>query len=136
MKSRMQPRTSSRVSGKEDVREEPVYILLIKALLCAYAVTGILLVMLAFLLYKMDLNQQKVAVGIILIYIIANFCGGFVSGRYMKEKKYLWGTILGLLYVVLLFLITFAVYRTMNQGDVVTTMILCIVSGTIGGMLS
>ena len=109
---------------------------ILKSLLGAYVVTGILLMFLGLLLYKFDLDEKKVAIGIIVIYVVGTFCGGFLIGKYMKKQKYIWGCILGLLYFLLLLIITLGVYRTMQNGDIVTTMMLCICGGTIGGMLS
>ena len=45
----------------------------IKALLCAYVVTGILLLVLALLLYKAGLSEENVNAGILLTYVISTF---------------------------------------------------------------
>lgn len=135
MKIKMQSRVQPKTSAKEDKEIEP-YIGVAHSLMCAYVVTGILLLILAAFLYQMDIGQEKVAIGIILIYIIGNFCGGYKAGKYMCERKYLWGLLVGLLYVVLLFLITLVVYRTMNHNNVLSTIVLCMASGMIGGMIS
>lgn len=121
---------------REAEKETSIVLCMMKSLLYAYLVTGILLLVLAALLYKFDLGQSKVSIGIIIIYIIANFIGGFSIGKTMKQKKYIWGMLLGILYVAVLFIITLGVYRALNDENIVTTLILCICSGTIGGMLS
>lgn len=121
---------------KETAKNDIVALSVIKAMIHAYLMTGILLIVLSFLLYKFNLDEKKVAVGIILIYVFANFWGGLRIGKFMKHKKYLWGMILGILYVMLLLIITLGVYRTMNHQNIVTTLILCMCSGTIGGMIS
>ena len=54
---------------------------LVKALLCAYLVTGMFLLILALLLYKAGLSEENVNLGIILIYVIGTFSGGFVMGK-------------------------------------------------------
>ena len=46
---------------------------LLKSLLCAYVITGILLLVLTLLLYKMGLSEENVNAGIILIYVISTF---------------------------------------------------------------
>ena len=65
---------------------------LVKALLCAYLVTGMFLLILALLLYKAGLSEENVNLGIILIYVIGTFSGGFVMGKLEGQKKFLWGT--------------------------------------------
>ena len=44
---------------------------LIKSLLAAYIVTGLLLLLLALLLYKLQLSESVVNIGIIAIYVAA-----------------------------------------------------------------
>ena len=107
-------------------------------MLASYIVTGILLMVLAFLLYKMDLDKAKVSAGIIVIYVVSAFVGGFLMGKMAKVKKFLWGLVIGAAYFLLLFLISFGVYHTV-QGSVMNTLtafLLCAGGGMLGGMLS
>ena len=71
---------------------------MVKSLLIAYVVTGIFLLILTLLLYKMGLSEQKVNIGVILIYVIATFSGGFVMGKLSMTHKFLWGLLTGVLY--------------------------------------
>ena len=57
----------------------------LKSLLCSYTLTGVLLLILAFLLFKMDLSEAAVSVGIIVIYILSCFLGVLLLGRKMKK---------------------------------------------------
>ena len=59
--------------------------LMIKALLLAYAATGILLLILAFLLYKMGLGESQINIGIMVTYIVSCLFGGFYMGKKMIE---------------------------------------------------
>lgn len=61
-----------------------------KALLASYLLTGGLLLLLAGLLYRFRLDEGKVQIGIILIYILSCFAGGFLAGKMMKNRKFLW----------------------------------------------
>lgn len=56
-------------------------LLMMKALVLAYAVTGILLLVLAFLLYKLGLGESQVNLGIMVIYILSSLLGGFYMGK-------------------------------------------------------
>lgn len=111
---------------------------IIKALLASYIVTGILLFVLTFLLYKFDWDEQKVTGGIIVIYVLSTFIGGFILGKLKRVKKFLWGLIIGVLYFALLFGISFGVYRSFdgNGTNVITTLLLCAGGGMLGGMLA
>ena len=111
---------------------------ILKSLLLSYALTGALLLVLAMLLYKLDMDEKAVSAGIVAIYITATLIGGLAIGKMAKTRKFLWGLILGILYFALLILITIGVYRTLDgaAASLVTTFFLCAGGGTIGGMIS
>lgn len=110
----------------------------IKSLLASYIVTGILLLVLTFFIYKFELNEKIVSAAIVGIYVVSTLIGGMIIGKLTKSKRYLWGMVLGILYFVLLLLITLGVYRTLNGDSVsiVTSLILCAGGGMTGGMIS
>ena len=111
---------------------------MVKSLLIAYVVTGIFLLILTLLLYKMGLSEQKVNIGVILIYVIATFSGGFVMGKLSMTHKFLWGLLTGVLYWGLLMLISFGIYHSLQSemGSLLTTLLLCAGGGMLGGMVS
>ena len=110
----------------------------IKSLLASYIVTGILLLVLTFFMYKFELNEKIVSAAIVGIYVVSTLIGGMIIGKLTKSKRYLWGMVLGILYFVLLLLITLGVYRSLNGDSVsiVTSLILCAGGGMTGGMIS
>ena len=111
---------------------------ILKALLCAYAVSGILLLILAGVFYKMDLDESKVTAGIIVIYIVSTLIGGFVSGKSAGERKFLWGLAVGVLYFVLLLLVSVGIYHSLREAgsNLLTTFLMCAGGGMLGGMIS
>lgn len=111
---------------------------ILKALLASYIVTGILLFILTFLLYKFDLDEQMVTAGIIAIYVLSTFAAGFIMGKLKKSRKFIWGLGMGLLYFLLLFGISIGVYRSFdgNAVSVLSTFLLCAGGGMLGGMLA
>lgn len=117
---------------------EKAVIWVLKSLLCAFAASGILLLLLTFLLYKFNLEEGKVAAGIVLIYIISTFIGGFAAGKLSGARKFLWGLLCGILYFALLLLVSFGIYRSFqgSGANVLTTFLLCAGGGMLGGMLS
>ena len=110
----------------------------IKSLLASYIVTCILLFVLTFFMYKFELNEKIVSAAIVGIYVVSTLIGGMIIGKLTKSKRYLWGMVLGIIYFVLLLLITLGVYRTLNGDSVsiVTSLILCAGGGMTGGMIS
>lgn len=121
---------------KKDVGRKVMWVL--KSLLASYIVTGILLLIVTFLVYKFELDEQTVVGLIVAIYVISTFLGGFIIGKLTEIKKFIWGMAVGGIYVLLLFLISYGVYRTVNTNglNVITTVALCVGGGTLGGMIS
>ena len=111
---------------------------ILKALLCAYVMTGIMLLILTVLLYKAGLSEENINAGIILTYVISTFSGGFVIGKLAGVKKFLWGLLLGIMYFVLLLLISLGIYHSLQSDmmNLVTTFLLCAGGGMLGGMVS
>ena len=110
----------------------------LKLLLAMFVFSAAFLFLLAFLLYKFRLSESVVAAVIVSIYVISTFLGGFLAGKIVKQKKYIWGFILGAAY----YLVLFAVSAAMKQeGGVLNpeslwTAFLCMAGGMLGGMLS
>lgn len=110
----------------------------IKGLIIAYAVTGALLALLAFLVFQFGLAENVTDVSIVAIYVVVTFLGAFIVGKRVKEKKFLWGFILGFLYIVIISLVAIAlgeVFQVTSTANL-TTAALCIGGGLLGGMLS
>lgn len=111
---------------------------MVKALLAAYVVTGILLIILALALYKFELNEGAVTAGVTAVYLISTFTGGLVVGKLAKVRRFLWGIVLGILYFALLLLVTVGIYRTFHGSstEILVTFELCAGGGMAGGMIS
>ena len=110
----------------------------LKALLVSYIVTGVLLLVLAMLLCKFELDEKTVSAGIVAIYVASTLIGGLVLGKMAKVRRFLWGLGLGIAYFALLLLITLGVYHTLegNGINVMTAFVLCAGGGMTGGMIS
>ena len=111
---------------------------ILRSLLLAYALSGICLLLLALMVFKLDIGQGIVTVGILVIYVVSCLAGGFLSGKLMRKNKYTWGFLVGLCYFVLLMIVSFAVQRRwdMSAQHAITTFFMCLGGGTLGGMLS
>ena len=75
--------------------ERTPVIFLLKSLLFSYILTGALLVILAFLLYKLNLSEKIVSAAIIVIYVAATFFAGFMTGKKIRNRRFLWGLLEG-----------------------------------------
>lgn len=108
------------------------------AVFIMFVISGLLLVLLALLLYRFQLSEGVVRGAIVGIYIISGFLGGFFLGKKMKTKKYLWGFIGGMCYFLILLLFSLIMKKgfDFHMTKLLTSFILCSASGMAGGMLS
>ena len=61
-------------------------------------VTALLLFILSLCMYKMNLSVQIAQIVIIVIYIVVGLLGGFIMGKKMRERRFLWGLAVGAAY--------------------------------------
>jgi len=110
----------------------------LKCLLFSYLITAGLLLLLALFLYRFEIPEQVVKISIIVIYVAVTFLAGFIAGKRMTTRKFLWGLLMGALYFVVLIIVSLAVNKGLTGGtnEFVTVMLLCTCSAMLGGMIS
>ncbi len=117
-------------------QESGCVMVLLKCLLLSYIVTGALLMLLALGVYKLNFTEKIVSVIIIAIYVMATFLAGWVAGKRMGSRKFIWGLIVGSAYFAVLAIVSvFAGGEVKEVGNsFFTTLILCAAGGMLGGM--
>lgn len=111
---------------------------ILRSLLFSYIITGILLLILSFALYKLHLKSAQVAAAVNIIYGAACFFGGLLAGKTKGQRRFFWGFLAGLAY----FLVLFAMSVVLDKGiiadtrQILTVLGICGIAGTIGGMAS
>lgn len=110
----------------------------IKSLIISYIITGILLLFTALLLYKLEPEQSMVSIGILVIYVLSSFLGGILAGKGVGNRKFLWGLATGALYFLMLLAASwmFGGGIRSEAAKIITTMLLCLGGGMLGGMLA
>ena len=113
-------------------------VFVMKCMLAAYLLTAGLLLLLALMLYRFGLSEKVVSICIILIYIAVTFLAGFIAGKRVGEKKFLWGLVMGCVYFLILMTVSLIVNRGIEEpiSRMATVFMLCSGSGMLGGMLS
>ena len=111
---------------------------MLKTLLFSYILTGVLLALLAFFLYKLGLGEKAVSVAITVIYVACTFFAGLIAGKKLKSRRFLWGLLMGGAYFLVLALVSLvAGGGDMGVGNsFFTTLVLCAGGGMLGGMIS
>lgn len=122
-----------KVEGKKSF---PIHIA--KALIFAYIVTAVILLMLSFILFKAQIPSGVVSVGVILAYILSTFVGGFFIGKKVEARKFIWGLAIGAIYFMIIIIISIIMNKAAfgSAGSVVTVLGMCLLGGMLGGMLS
>ena len=111
---------------------------MLRSLLISYVLSGILLAALAFALYKFRLKEGQIRIGVNAVYIITCLVGGLIMGKSIRQRRFFWGLLTGLLY----FLALFAASVLLRQGrvpdfsHVLPVLACCAAGGMAGGILS
>ncbi|MDF2487209.1 MAG: hypothetical protein K0R46_3377 [Herbinix sp.] len=120
------------------IRQNTKMFAVLKGLLFSYIITAFILLLLSFLMLKLDLSSAIISGGIIFAYIISTFVGGFFVGKKAEQKKFVWGLIMGVFYFIILMVVSIAMNRAepLPLGNLLTAFLICSMSGMIGGMIS
>ncbi len=111
---------------------------LLRSLIFSYVLSGILLLALSFALYKLKMKEAQINIAVYGVYILACLAGGLMAGKIIRQKRFFWGLLSGLLYFVVLLAVSW-VLKQGNPLDItrmLTVMGCCAAGGTIGGMIS
>lgn len=113
-------------------------IYLVQSLVAAYIATGIILCILAFLMYQTGAGMKIANIGVTVTYILASVFAGFIVGHKMGKRKFIWGLIVGLLYFLILLAISVFFYEdaALISKERITALLLCAAGGTMGGMFA
>ena len=111
---------------------------MLRSLLISYVLSGILLAALAFALYKLRLKEGQVNMMVYGIYFITCLAGGLLAGKRLRQRRFFWGLLSGLLYFLVLFTVSWVMSpgSSMDTARAVTVMGVCALGGTLGGMMS
>ncbi len=113
-------------------------IAVLKSLVASYVMTALVLLLLSFGVYKLELSEAAVNIMVIAIYLVVTLLGGILTGKQVKEKKFLWGALFGFMYIILIFLASMIMSREFDilSTRSVTAVLLCVAGGIFGGMVS
>lgn len=110
----------------------------LKGLIAAYLITIILLFVIAVAVYKIGMSDTVLNGLITAVYILATFLGGFITGKKVQERKFVWGAVFGLMYILIAVTLS-AVTGGAGDGATVprvTKCIMCVAGGMLGAMLA
>lgn len=117
-------------------KNKPMVIL--STLLIMYVITGLALLSLALVLLKLQPEETVINIGIMIIYVVSCLIGGLIAGRRMHTRKFFWGILMGAVYFLILLIGSLLLNRGIGSDSVhiITTLVMCMAAGMIGGMIS
>ncbi len=109
-----------------------------KVMILEAAISLAALCLFALVLMKLQPEESTIRTGIKFVYVVTNLVGGFLIGKVMHQRKFLWGVLTGVMYFAVVSVVSFIVHQGFYQDvqNAVVTCLLCIVGGMIGGMIS
>lgn len=107
-------------------------------LIISWIIAALLTVIVAFVFSKISMTRDKAHIFVLLIYVFANFFGGFICGKKTESRKFINGLICGVLFFVILIIASLIVNKgiVFSGMTVILTGVLCCASAMFGGMLS
>lgn len=101
-------------------------------------ISVVILTVISAVMLRGHINPGFISGGVIAAYVISSLIGGFCIGQIRGKQKFLWGTLMGFCYFMVLLLVGNVIYHqgmTINFQTVSSGMI-CVVAGMTGGMLA
>lgn len=112
------------------------YKVLLKSIILAMIISLILLFILSVVLAVTSVKENIMSFAIIFISAISILVGAFFSANKIKEKGIIYGAIIGLLYMIILYFISSVVNWNFSLTlEAIIMTIIGIVGGAIGGIL-
>ena len=104
----------------------------------AYLLTAIFLFIFTLAVYKTYMSDKNITIGIIVIYALSNVICDFIAGKVKQSKKFLWGALVGVSYLLVLIVISLIVTKEFlgNSSILLPATLSIIIGGTVGGMIS
>ena len=110
----------------------------LKVLVLAYVLTGLLMLLSAFIMYKLKLSTEHSRLFVMVIYGIVTIVSGLLYGKIKEKRRLFNGAFIGLLYFMVLLLVSLVVNKGLTdslQSNIIS-MIICVAGGSIGGIIS
>ncbi len=120
------------------MKKKNPWIVFLIVLGCILVLSALLLLGLAFILLQNDMSSQFISGSIIASYVVSCLAGGFAMGQFTGKHKFLWGIGIGIGYFCVLLLAGRILYPhgTKEEIQIISSFLICMVSGMLGGMVA
>ena len=123
-------------TAKNILSEHSNLMIIIKGILVSYLITLPIFAVFAYILTFTDFPQRYIPTAVIITTLLSIVVAGWLSSKNVKSKGWLNGGIVGIVYMVVLYLLSSTGYKDFSiDRQVVTMFIVGILSGCVGGIL-
>lgn len=105
--------------------------------LAAALTAAVCILLAAFLLDKLGMNESQAMIMIYVIYLITGVVAGFLAGRIKKVRKFMWGLTAGFVWFLIVLIVSIVGNDAGIMARELFPAIVCMVGGgLLGGMLA
>jgi len=115
----------------------------LKAFFVSIVISVLLILLLAFILYKGNLSGSVEDILVVIVYLAACFSGGFLFGKQEGKRRFLWGAAFGGIYFLVLLALSMVlrsgqepIWQATELSSKIRVLLICVLGGMAGGMLS
>ena len=105
---------------------------MVKTLILMSLATTVMILLMSLLIYKAQIGDKGIGIGVIITYFVTTFIGGFVFGKVNEKRKYLYGLLIGAVYFTILIICSMIFLE--GSGIFGNRLIISLASCMIGGM--
>ncbi len=128
--------TMRKLRNKQEMSMQTIIMSLLKSVIIGYIVTTVFIFLFAYFVYKYELSDQYINIAVIVMMIIATFITGFSSAKWLKNNRWMYGAISGIIYFVILIVVALLFNKdNAIASEVVTVFLICLGGGMLGGMI-
>lgn len=120
----------------EDLKSQSKFLLMIKGIIVSVIITLIMILSLSIILSNSDVKESVIMPTVIFMTSFSILIGSFVITKSLKEKGIVYGSVLGVVYMLLLYVISSII--NFNFSLNINSLIMIVIGvfgGAIGGIL-
>lgn len=127
---------SSSQAAKLPLKESNTIISVIRGIIVSYVITIPVFILFALILTNTEFPEKYISTVVVITTIISVLTAGSASTRGLKSKGWLNGSVIGFVYMLVLYLLGSLIFKNFTIDKYVITMtIIGVLTGAIGGIL-
>ena len=127
---------SSNQTTKAPLNENITIMSVIRGIVVSYVITIPVFILFALILTNTDFPEKLISTVVVITTIISVLTAGTTSTRGLKNRGWLNGSVVGFIYMLILYLLSSLIFKNFAIDKYVITMtVIGVLTGAIGGIL-